>query len=69
MKQYEYAIDFVLVLNGKTHKEFRPEKSYEDAMKMAKHYHKIGATEVRILRRSISDWKPIHQSGFSEGIK
>lgn len=61
MKQYEYAIEYVSA--GAPYIELRAEPSYEDAMIMAKYLHKIGATEVKILRRSISDWKPIHQSG------
>ncbi len=68
MKQYEYAIEYV-------HEDVRSGKStmrmpdYEEAMDMAKWLHERGATEVKILRRSISDWKPIHQSGIPGGIE
>jgi hypothetical protein len=60
MKQYEYAIEYVL--DAKPYKEIRPEPSYEDAMTMAKYLHNNGASEVKIIRREVSDWKPIHQS-------
>lgn len=65
MKQYEYAIEYV-------HEDVRSGESrmrmpdYEDAMDMAKWLHKRGATEVRIVRREVTDWKPIHQSNEYE---
>ena len=63
MKQYEYAIEYIHEDTvGFTETFGQP--SYEDALDMAKWLHKRGATEVRIIRREVSDWKLIHQSGI-----
>lgn len=61
MKQYEYAVEY-LHEDTVGFTEVIGVPSYGDAMDMAKYLHKRGATEVRIIRREVSDWKPIHQS-------
>lgn len=63
-KQYEYAVEYVSK-DGVGYAEFMFMTSYEEAMSSAKYLHNKGATEVKIIRREVSDWKPIHQSGFS----
>lgn len=63
MKQYEYAIEYVV--NNAPYKDVVFVSSYEDAMARAIHLHNNGVKEVKVLRRLISEWKPIHQSKFS----
>ncbi len=68
MKQYEYAIEYRYEHEDSIgFAEWMASPSYEDAMRTAKYFHEDGAKEVAIIRREVSDWKPIHQSGLPEG--
>ena len=71
MKDYEYLVGyrFEATDDDLGYVESMVAPTYEYAMSMAKNFHEYGAEEVIILRRKVSDWKKIHQSGFSEGIK
>ena len=67
MNHYEYAVEY-LHEDTVGFTEHMGVPNYEDAMDMAKWLHNRGASEVRIIRREVSDWKPIHQSGLPDEI-
>lgn len=68
MKQYEYAVEYA-PKDIDYYVQLMPVPSYEDAMLVVKELHGKGAAEVKIIRREVSDWKPIHQSGIPGGIE
>jgi hypothetical protein len=69
MKQYEYLIEYRYE-NKDSHgyTESMVAATYDYAMNMVKFFHNDGAKEVVILRREVSDWKPIHQSGLPDEV-
>lgn len=66
-KQYEYAIKYISSEVFPTERTMKF-PSYEEAMDMVTFLHNQGATELEIIRREVSDWKPIHQSGLPDEI-
>ena len=68
MKQYEYAIEYE-PKGIEYDVQIMAVPSYEAAMIVVKDLHRKDIGEVRIIRREVSDWKPIHQSGIPGGIE